>query len=133
MLSAATVASCSRGGKSAGKPGSKGELIPTEKSKTFVAERPYGMVAIPGGSFVMGLADQDATNMPEKAPLKTVTVSSFFMDEAETTNAEYRVFVKYVRDSIARTMLAEAAGDGGGSGNGAGISDYAYLSKKRRF
>lgn len=130
MLSASALVACSRGGKSAGKPGSKGELIPTEKSKSFVAERPYGMVAIPGGSFVMGLADQDMTNMPEKAPLKTVTVSSFFMDESETTNAEYRVFVKYVRDSIARTLLAEAAGEGGGSGNGAGIADYAYLSKK---
>ena len=79
------------------------------------------MVAIPGGSFVMGLADQDMTNTPEKAPLKTVTVSSFFMDESETTNAEYRFFVNYVRDSIARTLLAEAVGDD---------SPYAYQSKK---
>lgn len=133
LLSASVVVSCSRGGgKSAGKPGAKtkGELIATNKSKSFVAERPYGMVAIPGGSFVMGLADQDLTNTPEKANLKTVTVSSFFMDETETTNAEYREFVKYVRDSIARTLLAEAAGDAGGSGNGTGIADYAYLSKK---
>ncbi len=130
MLSAVALVSCNRGGKSAGKPGSKGELIPSEKSKSFVAERPSGMVAIPGGSFVMGLADEDLTNMPEKAPLKTVTVSSFFMDEAETTNAQYRVFVKYVKDSIARTLLAEAAGEGGSGGNGTGISDYAYLSQK---
>jgi len=108
----------------------RGELVPREKSKSFVAERPYGMVAIPGGSFIMGLADEDMTNTPEKAPLTTVTVSSFFMDETETTNAEYRVFINYVRDSIARTLLAEAAGDGGGNGNGAGIADYAYLSKK---
>lgn len=130
MLAAASLVSCSRGGKSAGKPGTKGELIPNEKSKTFVAEKPYGMVAIPGGSFVMGLADEDMTGMPEKAPLKTVTVSSFYMDEAETTNAQYRTFVKYVRDSIARTLLAEAAGEGGGSGKGSGIADYAYLAKK---
>lgn len=130
ILSAAAMVACNRGSKSSGKPGTKGELIPAEKSKSFVAERPYGMVAIPGGSFVMGLADEDLTNMPEKAPLKTVTVSSFFMDETETTNAEYRVFVKYVKDSIARTLLAEAAGEGGGSGNGTGISDYAYLAQK---
>ncbi|MDL1914099.1 MAG: gliding motility lipoprotein GldK [Bergeyella sp.] len=122
------VLSCSKGGRTAGRPGVRGELVPREKSKSFVAERPYGMVAIPGGSFVMGLADQDFTDTPEKAPLKTVTVSSFFMDETETTNAEYRVFINYVRDSIARVLLAEAAGDGGG--NGEGIADYAYLSKK---
>lgn len=130
LLSASVVSaavSCSGGRSTAGKPGTRGELIPKEKSKTFVAERPFGMVAIPSGSFVAGLADQDFTQMQEKAPLKTVTVSSFFMDEAETTNAEYRVFVNYVRDSIARTLLAEAAGEGGeGGGRGQSIGDYAY-------
>lgn len=127
LLSASVAASCSGSKNSVGKPGVKGELIPQTKSRTFVAERPYGMVAIPGGSFVAGLADQDFTGSPEKAPLKTVTVASFFMDEAETTNAEYRVFVNYVRDSIARTLLAEAAGEGDGSGGrGRSISDYAY-------
>ena len=131
LIASSFVISCSKGGRStAGKPGVKGELIPRSKSKTFVAERPYGMVAIPGGSYVMGLADQDFTNTPEKAMLKTVTVSSFFMDEAETTNAEYRVFINYVRDSIARSLLAEAAGEGGSTGNGASIGDYAYKSKK---
>ncbi|MCG7280107.1 gliding motility lipoprotein GldK [Chryseobacterium taklimakanense] len=126
VMSAFVIVSCSKGSRSAGKPGSRGELIAAEKSKSFLAERPYGMVAIPGGSFVMGNADQDMTETPEKAMLKTVTVSSFFMDETEVTNGEYRVFVKYVRDSIARTLLAEAAGDGSGSG----IGNYAYLSKK---
>ena len=127
LLSGSMVAVSCSGNGSAGKPGTKGELIPKEKSRSFVAERPYGMVAIPSGSFVVGLADQDVTNMPERAALKTVTVSSFFIDEAETTNAEYRVFVNYVRDSIARTLLAEAAGEGGeGTGRGNSIGDYAY-------
>ena len=82
LLSASVVVSCSkRGSSSAGKPGMKGELVPKGKAKSFVAERPYGMVAIPAGSYVMGMADQDFTNTPEKANLKTVTVSSFFMDE----------------------------------------------------
>lgn len=132
LLSASVVMSCSKkGGSSAGKPGSKGELIAKKRGKSFVSERPYGMVAIPAGSFVMGLADQDFTNTPEKAPLKTVTVSSFFMDETEITNGQYKVFIDYVRDSIARTLLAEAAGDGGGGGGrGTSIADYAYSSKK---
>lgn len=131
LLSASIAVSCSKGRTSFGKPGKNGELIPKTKAKSFVAERPYGMVAIPGGSFVMGMADMDYTNMPEKAPLKTVTVSSFFMDETEVTNAQYREFIDYVRDSIARTLLAEAAGDvTSGGGNGTSISDYAYLAKK---
>lgn len=131
LLSATVVVSCSqRGGSSVGKGGSKGELIPRDKSKSFVAERPYGMVAIPAGSYVMGLADQDFTNTPEKATLKTVTVSSFFMDETEITNAEYRVFINYVRDSVIRSLLAEAVGEAGTTGNGNSIGDYAYASKK---
>lgn len=132
MLAASFVVSCSKGGggkASSGKPDSRGEIIPKESKKSFEALRPYGMVAIPGGSFVMGLGDESFTADPEKAPLKTVTVSSFFMDETEVTNSEYRVFVKYVRDSIARTLLAEAAGDGG-SDDDEGIGRYAYLSKK---
>ena len=131
LLSATVVVSCSkRGGTSAGKGGSKGELVPRDKSKSFVAQRPYGMVSIPAGSYVMGMADQDFTNTPEKATLKTVTVSSFFMDETEITNAEYRVFINYVRDSVVRSLLAEAAGDGGSDGGGNAIGDYAYTSKK---
>jgi formylglycine-generating enzyme required for sulfatase activity len=52
----------------------------------------------------MGMADQDFSDTPEKAMPKTVTVSSFFMDETEVTNAEYRVFINYVRDSIKRII-----------------------------
>jgi sulfatase modifying factor 1 len=133
LLVTTFIISCSKGGSSrSGKPGSKtkGELVSHYNRKTFVSERPYGMVPIPAGSFVMGMADQDFTNSPEKAPLKTVTVSSFFMDETEITNAEYRIFINYVKDSIARNLLAEAAGDGAGNGKGTGIADYAYLAKK---
>lgn len=124
ILSAASlVVSCSFGGKkgAAGKPDTKGELVAKEKSSSFVVERPHGMVAISGGSFVMGQSDMDFTMTPEKAPLKTVTVSSFFMDETEVTNGQYRLFINYVRDSIARTLLAEAVG---------GESEYAYLAQK---
>ncbi|RZJ83183.1 MAG: gliding motility lipoprotein GldK, partial [Chryseobacterium sp.] len=86
LLSTSVIVSCSKGSKgSAGKPGLKGELVPRGSSKSFIAERPYGMVPIPGGSFVMGMADQDFSANPEKAMPKTVTVSSFFMDETEIT------------------------------------------------
>lgn len=87
LLSTTVIVSCSKGGGKGitGNPGIKGELVPRGSSKSFIAERPYGMVPIPGGSFVMGMADQDFAATPEKAMPKTVTVSSFFMDESEIT------------------------------------------------
>jgi formylglycine-generating enzyme len=130
MVSSSLIYSCSGKGsaKTVGKPGLvKGEMIASDRSQAFVAERPYGMVGIPGGSFVMGQADMDFTMTAEKAPLKTVTVSSFFMDEAEITNAQYREFIKYVRDSTARTLLAEKAGS---NASDAGIGQYAYAAAK---
>lgn len=60
ILSATSlVVSCSFGGKkrSTGKPDTKGELVSKEKASAFVVERPHGMVAISGGSFVMGQSD----------------------------------------------------------------------------
>ena len=46
------------------------------------------------------------------SPERTVQVVSFFMDETEITNNEYRQFVYYVRDSIARRLLGEAGVEG---------------------
>lgn len=70
--------------------------------KAFKQEQPYGMVYIPGGSFLMGQTDQDVT-FAQTAQNKQVTVSPFFMDETETSNAKYKEFVNQVRDSIAIT------------------------------
>ncbi len=40
---------------------------------------------------------------------RTVSVEAFWMDRHEVTNAEYRQFVQYVRDSILRERLADPA------------------------
>ena len=66
---------------------------------------PYGMVRIPRGSFVMGPNDQSAT-WAIQPNQRDVTVESFWMDITEITNGEYKQFVLWVRDSIARTQLA---------------------------
>ena len=66
---------------------------------------PYGMVRIPRGSFVMGPNDQSAT-WAIQPNQRDVTVESFWMDITEITNGEYKQFVVWVRDSIARTQLA---------------------------
>ncbi|MGL5912628.1 MAG: SUMF1/EgtB/PvdO family nonheme iron enzyme [Bacteroidales bacterium] len=67
---------------------------------------PFGMVLIPQGSFNMGLNDQDAISSMN-APMKTVAVDAFWIDQTEITNNEYRQFVQYVFDSISRKLLAE--------------------------
>lgn len=85
----------------------KGQLVGVE-GKEWHPERPYGMVLIEGGSFIMGKSDDDLAGV-RNAPPKTVTVPSFYMDETEITNSEYRQFVEWVRDSVIRQKLAEAA------------------------
>lgn len=99
------------------------------KGKSWNPEKPYGMVLVPGGSFAMGMASDDIAAM-ENAPVKTVTVRSYYMDETEITNSEYRQFVFWVRDSIIRQRLAEEAElSGGGNpqgGNNASIADFAF-------
>jgi len=53
-------------------------------------ETPAGMVLVPGGEFVMG---SEAFYEDEK-PAHTVTVSHFFLDRHEVTNAQFAAFVK---------------------------------------
>jgi formylglycine-generating enzyme len=67
---------------------------------------PFGMVYIPMGSFLMGENDQDVP-YAHVSKAKTVSVQAFYMDDTEITNNEYRQFVHWVRDSIARTLLAD--------------------------
>ena len=83
-----------------------------------VQNRPYyedidltGMVFINQGNFSMGSGVQNNTYGVTSQP-RTMQVSSFFMDETEITNNEYRQFVAWVTDSIMRKMLAEAGLEG---------------------
>ncbi len=82
-----------------------GELVGVERGAQFYEPDPYGMVFVPQGSFNMGQNEQDVAALTN-ALTKTVSVSSFWMDETEITNSEYRQFVNWVRDSIARKALA---------------------------
>jgi gliding motility-associated lipoprotein GldK len=93
----------------------KGQLVGVEGKKWY-PEKPYGMVKVEGGSFTMGKSDYDIAGL-KNAPTKTVTVTSFYMDETEITNAEYRMFTEYVKDSVIRQKLAEEAELAGGANN----------------
>ncbi|GHV50153.1 gliding motility lipoprotein GldK [Bacteroidia bacterium] len=67
---------------------------------------PYGMILIKRGAFEMGPSDKDSLwgMTPET---KGVSFDAFWMDQTETTNAQYRQFVHWVRDSIIRERLAD--------------------------
>jgi sulfatase modifying factor 1 len=69
---------------------------------------PYGMVAVKSGYLKVGLQEQDSL-WGDNAPTKEVSVDGFWMDETEVTNAKYRQFVFWVRDSIIRERLADPA------------------------
>ncbi len=112
----AVLASCSRG--------DRGQLVGAQ-GKKWNPEKPYGMTLIPGGAFIMGKADDDIADT-KNAPPKTVTVRTFYMDETEITNSEYRQFTNWVRDSVVRMKLAIEA-DFEGATDGDGIGQFAFL------
>ncbi len=85
----------------------RGELLGSSGNK-FISDKPSGMVLIPSGSFLMGMSDEDAIGS-QNAPINTVSVKAFYMDETEITNGEYRQFVNWVKDSIVRQALAVRA------------------------
>lgn len=106
----------------------RGELVGV-KGKNWRPEQPYGMTLVPGGAYIMGKSDDDLANVQD-APTKTVTVRSFYMDETEITNSEYRQFVEWVKDSIIRTRLAILADEMGMKPGGeGGIGEYAFLDQ----
>jgi formylglycine-generating enzyme required for sulfatase activity len=85
-------------------PGAGGELVGAMNRPIWYQTDPFGMLYIPAGSFNMGQSDQDVP-MSHYSETKTVSVGAFYMDQTEITNNEYRQFVYWVRDSIARRIL----------------------------
>lgn len=93
------------------------------------------MVYIPGGSFLMGQTDQDVT-FAQIAQTKQVTVSPFFMDQTETSNSQYKMFVNWVRDSIAITnyindnkYFIQPKGGAGNNNGGKKFINWEFVKK----
>lgn len=78
-----------------GSRGDNGELVGVAGREGWTQTIPYGMTFIPPGTFHMGQADEDITS--SKINLnKQITISSFYMDDTEITNNEYRQFMEYM-------------------------------------
>ncbi len=84
-----------------------GELTGVPNRKEWFEPDPYGMVFVPMGSYNMGPNDQDVP-FAMTTQSKTVSIDPFWMDATEITNNEYRQFVVWVLDSIARRLLVKA-------------------------
>jgi formylglycine-generating enzyme required for sulfatase activity len=83
---------------------SNGHLVGAGARPIWYQTDPYGMLYIQSGAFNMGQSDEDVPNTHNNKT-KTVSVAAFYMDQTEITNNEYRQFVNWVKDSIARRIL----------------------------
>lgn len=84
-----------------------GELIGVRLDKLKTSKTPYGMVLVPGGTFIMGQSDEDIT-YAQTSQNRQVTIAPFYIDDTEISNSEYRQFVHWVRDSI---LITDYLGD----------------------
>ena len=67
-----------------------------EKALYIEQETGPGLVLIEGGRFTMGRNEQDIFYSQNNVP-RTVTVSSFYMDETEVRNIDYREYLYWVK------------------------------------
>ncbi len=81
-----------------------GQLLGVFDRPEYIPEIPYGMVYVHSGTLHIGPSDQDVNGTLVQRP-KSISVQGFFMDNTEITNNEYRQFVNWVRDSIARKLM----------------------------
>ena len=95
----ALLASCSNGGD--------GQLVGVKDRPTTQDFNPYGMIYLSDGTFRMGAGGEDVV-YGNTNQAKTVSIQSFWIDQTEITNNEYRQFVYWVRDSLAHALLGAA-------------------------
>ena len=82
-----------------------GELVGVKRQGKWKEAVPLGMVHVRRGTLNIGPSDQDPA--ASTVPTRTVSVDAFWIDDTEITNSEYRQFVHWVRDSIARQTLGQ--------------------------
>lgn len=95
---------------SCGKSGPGGQLVGSPTNMTYKAPVPLGMVYVPSGVLKMGASDEDIRGRND-ALIRTTQMTGFYMDATEISNAEYRQFTGWVRDSIAHVQLGDFIDD----------------------
>lgn len=70
--------------------------------QNFISDTPSGMVAIEGGSFTIGEKGEIITAPRDSKP-RRITVSSFYMDEYEIRNVDWREYSNWMKVVFGRT------------------------------
>lgn len=89
----------------------EGNLVGVRGRGTFYPDvlgpgkMPLGMVYVPAQGYQSGGQDDQDIMGLHTARTKTVSIQALYMDATEISNNEYRQFVHWVRDSIAREKL----------------------------
>jgi formylglycine-generating enzyme required for sulfatase activity len=81
-----------------GQPPITGEVIKSDDGT---------MVRLPDGTFIMGLTDEDPLDI-QSAGRKRISLSTFYMDRFEVTNAEYREFLSSISGSNRQKRLPDS-------------------------
>lgn len=97
-----------------GGSGPQGQLVGESNRVNYSTTAPTGMVWVPTGVMKAGAGDEDIQNALD-ASVRTINITGFYMDATEITNAEYRQFTNWVRDSIAHTILNNVTFDPAGN------------------
>lgn len=100
VILAFIIASCSGGGNSSSSTTGWNYNDPDnggfEVQYGYEQETGPGLVLVEGGTFTMGRVEQDVlfdwNNIPRR-----VTVSSFYMDETEIRNVDYREYMHWIQ------------------------------------
>ena len=94
------------GSCAAGSQSSAGGEVTGVSGTSWAEPTPYGMVLVDRGSMEVGPQKTDSAWNLQANP-RGISVDAFWMDETEITNAKYKQFVFWVRDSIIRERLAD--------------------------
>lgn len=89
-----------------GGEGPQGQLTGKPGKVAGIQTAPVGMVWVPSGVMHMGASDQDIRSAND-VKNRTIQMIGFYMDATEITNAEYRQFVDWVRDSTAHSLIGD--------------------------
>lgn len=76
-----------------------GSVVIAEKMKTPVGDE-AGMVYIPAGEFIRGQAEGDPLGFVWATPRSKVSLTAYYIDRHEVTNAEYKRFVDATGRSV---------------------------------
>ena len=79
----------------------------TDASPSPDTTRQEDPVRVPSGTFVMGLTDEDPLSI-QNAGRKRITVSSFYIDRHEVTNAEYRDYLSRLSSDERQERLPDS-------------------------